>query len=116
MRRISAGILATLILVILLSNALAPVAGAQRRQEFVGECTLRIAAVSSSGGGVLGNLTVRVTEGTGRVYISTSPATEVDTQGAALIAAFTASMLLGVDPARYDFYYTLESPSIIVGG
>ncbi|MEB3787847.1 MAG: hypothetical protein GSR78_03725, partial [Desulfurococcales archaeon] len=116
MRRISAGVLATLILVILLSNALTPVAGAQWSQEVIGECTLRVAAVSSSGGGVLGNLTVRVTEGTGRVYISTSPATEIDTQGAALIAAFTASMLLGVDPARYDFYYTLESPSIIVGG
>ncbi len=116
MRRIAAETLAALILLMLLSSALTPIAGAQRRQEIIGECTLRIAAVSSAGGGVLGNLTVRVTEGTGRVYISTSPATEIDTQGAALIAAFTASMLLSIDPARYDFYYTLESPSIIVGG
>ncbi|MEB3861952.1 MAG: hypothetical protein GSR84_07015 [Desulfurococcales archaeon] len=82
----------------------------------VGECTLRIAAVSTGGGGVLGNISVRVTPGEGRVYISTSPATEIDTQGAARIAAFTATLILGLDIEKYDFYYRLEAPSIIVGG
>ncbi len=82
----------------------------------VGECTLRVAAVSTGGGGVLGNISVRVTPGEGRVYISTSPATEIDTQGAARIAAFTATLILGLDIEKYDFYYRLEAPSIIVGG
>ena len=88
-----------------------------RTQVTVGECTLHVAAVSTSGTGVISNLSVKVVyPGSGRVYISTSPATEIDTQGAARIAAFTATLLLGLDFNKYDFYYQLESPSIIVGG
>ena len=80
-------------------------------------CTVHIAAVSSAGGGVLGNLTVTVAyPGRGRVFISTSPAAEIDTQGSARIAAFAASLLAGVPMDKYDFYYDIESPSIIVGG
>ncbi len=104
------GALAIIILILLSTNVI------PSNSDVVGECTLRIAAVSAGGQGVLGNITVRVTQGEGRVYISTSPATEIDTQGAARIAAFTATLLLGIDIERYDFYYRLEAPSIIVGG
>jgi uncharacterized protein len=80
-------------------------------------CTVHIVAVSSGGGGVLGNLTVTVEwPGRGRVFISTSPATDVDTQGSARIAALAASMLAGVDVSSLDFYYELDMPSIVVGG
>jgi len=80
-------------------------------------CTVHIVAVSGSGEGVLGNLTVTIRyPGSGKVYISTSPATEVDTQGSARLAAFAASLVAGVDMSKYDFYYDIESPSIIVGG
>ena len=80
-------------------------------------CTIHIVAVSSAGGGVLGNLTVTVRyPGEGRVYVSTSPASMVDTQGSARIAAFAASLLAGVDMGEYDFYYAIDSPSIIIGG
>lgn len=83
----------------------------------IARCTVHIAAVSSAGGGVLGNLTVEIHwPGEGRVFISTSPAAEVDTQGSARLAAFAASMLAGVDPLGLDFYYDIESPSIIIGG
>ena len=80
-------------------------------------CSITIVAVSSTGQGVTGNLTVTVASpGRGRVYISTSPASEVDTQGSARLAAFAASLLAGVDMTRYDFFYDIESRSIIVGG
>ena len=80
-------------------------------------CTVHIVAVSSTGGGVVGNLTVTIAyPGTGRVYISTSPASMVDTQGSARLAAFAASLLAGVDMSNIDFYYDLEAESIIVGG
>lgn len=80
-------------------------------------CTIHIVAVSSAGGGVLGNLTVTVRyPGHGRVYVSTSPASMVDTQGSARIAAFAASLIAGVDMGEYDFYYAIDSPSIIIGG
>ena len=80
-------------------------------------CSVYIVAVSSSGGGVTGNLTVTVVyPGHGRVYISTSPASMVDTQGSARLAAFSASLLAGVDMTKLDFYYDIESGSIIIGG
>lgn len=80
-------------------------------------CTVHIVAVSSTGGGVVGNLTVTIAHpGAGRVYISTSPASMVDTQGSARLAAFAASLLAGVDMSSIDFYYDLEAESIIVGG
>ncbi len=93
------------------------VAIAQPSQGWERTCTIHIVAVSSSGGGVLGNLTVTIRyPGSGRVYISTSPASMVDTQGSARIAAFAASMIAGVDMDNYDFYYAIDSPSIIIGG
>ena len=80
-------------------------------------CTVHIVAVSSAGGGVLGNLTVTIRyPGEGRVFISTSPASMVDTQGSARIAAFAASLQAGVDMLQYDFYYEVRSDSIIIGG
>ncbi len=80
-------------------------------------CTVHIAAVSSSGEGVLGNLTVTIEyPGSGKVYISTSPTAEVDTQGSARTAAYVASMYAGVPMWNYNFYYDIESSSIIVGG
>ncbi len=86
-------------------------------EEYSRSCTVPVAAVSPSGGGVLGRLTVKISyPGSGKVYISTSPASEVDTQGSARIAAFAASLLAGVDMLDYDFYYDIESPSIIIGG
>ncbi len=81
-----------------------------------GECTLAIAAVSSSGEGVIGSLTVRVRPGSGLIFVSVNPAVEVDVQGAARIAVLTASMVGGFNPLLYDYYFMLDSPAIVVGG
>ncbi len=81
-----------------------------------GEATLIVPAVSTSGEGVLGRLTIRVEGGSGRVYFSADPLTQLDTQSAARTAALVACSLLGVDPSKYDFYVSMESDSMVVGG
>ncbi|MCE4629225.1 MAG: hypothetical protein F7C82_03005 [Desulfurococcales archaeon] len=107
-----------LILILMLSSLLPVVPHAEGQgYSWIRECSVYIVAVSSGGGGVAGNLTVRVAyPGSGRVYISTSPASMVDTQGSARIAAFAASLLAGVDMTQYDFFYDIQSDSIIIGG
>ncbi|MCS7103175.1 MAG: hypothetical protein NZ992_04755 [Candidatus Korarchaeum sp.] len=81
---------------------------------------LRVPAVYQSPDGTLvgtlGNLTVEVEKGEGRVYFSAEPLTQIDTQGAARTAALVASYILNVDPRSLNFYYRLESGSTIVGG
>ncbi len=112
-------LLVALVLLSVLPVSVAPGASGVANSSEQGSlsCTVRIAAVSSSGGGVLGNLTVTISwPGSGRVFISTSPAAEVDTQGSAMIASLAASILAGVDPLSLDFYYEIQAPSIIVGG
>ena len=81
-----------------------------------GECSLAVAAVSSSGEGVMSSLTVKVKPGSGLIFVSVNPAVEVDVQGAARIAVLTASIVGGFNPLVYDFYFILNSPAIVVGG
>ncbi len=67
--------------------------------------------------GVTANLTVTVEyPGSGEVYFSTSPLTEIDMQGAARTAALTAATLLGVDPFSYNYYFSIKADTMIVGG
>ncbi len=111
--------LVPILILIILLQPITPISHAQlpglETQKI--SCTVHIAAVSSSGKGVLGNLTVTIEyPGTGKVYISTSPAAELDTQGSARTAAFVASLYAGVPMWNYNFYYDIESPSVIIGG
>ena len=80
-------------------------------------CSVPVVAVTGAGEGVAGRLIVTIEyPGSGKVFISTSPATRVDTTGSARVAAFAASAAAGVDMRLYNFYYELEAPSIVVGG
>ncbi len=108
----------TIVIILILLPAIIPLPSlANEEKGWTRTCTVHIAAVSSTGGGVLSNLTVTLAyPGKGRVYISTSPASEIDTQGSARLAALAASIVAGVDMSSYDFYYDIEAPSIIVGG
>ncbi len=85
-----------------------------------GKAFIRVPAVYQSPNGIsrgaLGNLTVEVEPGDGEVYFSADPLTQIDTQGAARTAALVASYVLGKDPLSYNFYYRLESNSMIIGG
>jgi uncharacterized protein len=74
-------------------------------------------AVSSSGKGLMSKITLAVAfPGSGRVFFSALPYTEVETQGAARVAAFIASVIVGVDFSTYDYYVLVESNTPIIGG
>ncbi|MDI9646472.1 MAG: serine protease-like protein [Archaeoglobales archaeon] len=80
--------------------------------------TIRAVAVTSGEvqKGVLINITATITNGSGKVFISTGPYAEIDMQGSARIAAITACDLLGIDFTNYDFFYSIEADAPIVGG
>ena len=84
------------------------------------EVTIPVVAVASTSKGergVMGTLIVRVSyPGEGRIYLSVDPLSELDTQAAARTAVLVASSILGINPFMYDYYFSLESGSIIVGG
>lgn len=74
-------------------------------------------AVSSSGAGVLSKITLGIAyPGSGRVFFSALPYTEIETQGAARVAAFIASLLARVEFSNYDYYVLVESTTPIIGG
>ena len=66
--------------------------------------------------GILLSAEVIVTNGTGHVFVDTSPYTQVDLQGSARLAAMVTSDVLGIDQRKYDFYYIIDIPSPIIGG
>ncbi len=66
--------------------------------------------------GILLAAQVIVTNGTGHVFVDTSPYTQVDLQGSARLAAMVASDVLGIDERAYDFYYIIDISSPIIGG
>jgi len=66
--------------------------------------------------GILLFARVIATNGTGHVFVDTSPYTQVDLQGSARLAAMVASDVLGIDQRSYDFYYIIDISSPIIGG
>ncbi|WP_457591716.1 S16 family serine protease [Geoglobus sp.] len=75
-----------------------------------------VAVVSGANKGATIDITVIVTPGNGRVFVSVSPFTEIDMQGSAQLSALTACDLTGKDFLNYDFFYIIEAKSTIVGG
>ncbi|HDM60369.1 MAG TPA: serine protease-like protein, partial [Archaeoglobus veneficus] len=88
--------------------------------QFINESKVTIKAVAVRSGaepqGAVINITVIVTPGNGKVFVSTIPYTEIDMQGSAQLAALTACDLLGVDFMCHDFFYIIEADAPIVGG
>lgn len=83
----------------------------------VASTTLHALAVSTNGEGVVFNVTLIVAyPGTGRVFFSALPYTEIDTQGAARLAAEIAASLVGKAFHNYDYYVTMDSRAPIIGG
>ena len=82
--------------------------------------TVKIKAVAVKSGekpeGAVIDITVTVTKGNGKVFVSTSPYTVIDMQGSAQLSALTACDLLGLDFTKYNFYYEIEADAPIVGG
>jgi len=84
---------------------------------YVKTVVIHAPAVSSSGGGVLTNITLTIAyPGIGRVYFSALPLTELDTQAAARVAAWVAASLSGVNFYDYDYFVSMEANAPVVGG
>ncbi len=100
---------------LLLIVAITPVSA-----QFVHERKVEIQAVAVKTGekpeGAVINITVIVTPGNGKVFVSTTPYTEIDMQGSAQLAALTACDLLGIDYMKHDFFYIIQANAPIVGG
>ncbi len=88
--------------------------------ETVGTASLYIFGVASySNGTVIGipaKLNVTVTNGTGQVYLGSTPLVGTDTQAQAVVSTDVACQLLNIDCADYNFYYFITSSSPEVGG
>ncbi|MEA1965877.1 MAG: S16 family serine protease, partial [Euryarchaeota archaeon] len=66
--------------------------------------------------GVLTNLTVWVTDGTGHVFVDTKPFAQVDMQGSARLSSMVACDITGADPEAHDFFYVIYADSPVIGG
>ena len=66
--------------------------------------------------GVLTQIDVTMQNGSGNVYVVTSPLTEIDMQGSAHLAVDVASALTGKDMSSHDFIFVVSADSPIVGG
>jgi uncharacterized protein len=81
--------------------------------------SMKLLAVSKSGTGLIGtdaDLELEVKPGSGRVFISTFPLTNVDTQVSFRMAQEYACDFLNRDCSGYDFFYVIKSSAPIIGG
>jgi len=65
---------------------------------------------------VLTEINVTMMNGSGNVFVVTSPLTQLDMQGSAKLAVDVAGMLTGKDVSKYDFLFQVKADSPIVGG
>ncbi|MFW5865715.1 MAG: S16 family serine protease [Nanoarchaeota archaeon] len=66
--------------------------------------------------GEIASMTIEVRQGSGLVYIQSFPTSQVDTQTSTRIANEVACDLSSVSCSRYDFFYTIETGSSLIGG
>lgn len=54
--------------------------------------------------------------GSGRVYLSTQPLSELDMQGSARLAVETAASITGRNTTNADFFFSVRTSSVTIGG
>lgn len=67
-------------------------------------------------GGVIADLYLQTTPGTGKVFIESSPLTKIDTQISTRFAKEVACSYLGKSCDDMDFFYTIKAKAAIIGG
>ncbi len=86
----------------------------------VASVEMDVPAVSFTEEGVIGVATklhvVVAWPGSGRVYVSAEPLTELDMQAAARMAVMAAAVLAGVDYRGYDYFFSIEANTSTAGG
>ncbi|HIP91362.1 MAG TPA: hypothetical protein EYH21_03590 [Methanothermococcus okinawensis] len=84
-----------------------------------GDVTIAVPAVSKTDYGYVGttiNIDVKVSNGSGHVFIDTLPVTEMDMQSSARVAAKVAFDISNRNQKDYDVYYIVRSKVPIIGG
>ncbi|MBD3155338.1 MAG: hypothetical protein GF368_01640, partial [Candidatus Aenigmarchaeota archaeon] len=71
------------------------------------ESFINIVGVDNHGNGILGNITVEIQEGKGRVLVDTTPLQGIYTQNSERIAVEVASDVTGFDFSEYDVIYSI---------
>jgi uncharacterized protein len=66
--------------------------------------------------GMVADLYLEITPGTGRIFIDTFPLTKIDTQISTRHANRMACNFLEIDCSNQNFIYTIRSNSVIIGG
>jgi uncharacterized protein len=80
---------------------------------------IKLLAVQETENGFEGNIAdlyLEVIPGDGRIYIDTFPLSKIDTQISTRFAKEIVCDYLDVDCSKYDFFYTIRSNSVIIGG
>ncbi len=83
------------------------------------ERSMYVLAVAQENGKYVGTpsvLTVKVCRGSGVVYVSAMPLSEVDVQASARMAALIASYIAGTNYFSYDYFICIKANTTIVGG
>ena len=110
--------LLVIVLIILLLPSLAiPQTLANQNEE--NTVHLNVPAVTNLNGeyrGVSTSLKISVEPGDGHIYMETWPLSEVDMQASARLAIQTASQTLNINPNKYDYHFSINSDSPIIGG
>ncbi len=113
MRRVALAILAIFLLASI-SPAFAESQGSN------GWVTIKAPAVAKlPNGQMMGVVTyfeVKVSPGTGHVFVETWPLTQVDLQASARLATIVACHVLGLKWSNYNFYFVVKSNATIIGG
>ena len=82
--------------------------------------TTKLLAMSELGEGVykgsVADLNLEIIPGKGRVFVNTFPISKIDTQISMRFAKQVACKKAKVDCNKYDFIYTIQAQSSIVGG
>ena len=119
-RRTAYALLLLLLIATINTATLNTVNARSETEHFKRTVSILVPAVSQTEEGLVGvvsNLTVTIEyPGSGNVYVSTMPLTQIDMQASARTAAIVASTLLGYNPLSLDFYVSMESPAITIGG
>ncbi len=103
------------IIMLLISIAL-PISFSSQPKKY---CMYIFGVMQEEGGIVSGfpaEACIRIINGSGKVYLLTSPLVEIDTQATALIAKNVACKFLGYDCSNLDFLYEIRSDYPHIGG
>ncbi len=110
-------LLVVVLIILLLPSLAIPQTSANQNEE--NTVHLNVPAVTNVNGeyrGVSTSLQITVEPGDGHIYMETWPLSEVDMQASARLAIQTATQTLNINPNKYDYHFSINSDSPIIGG